>query len=85
MICAATSGATILPPFPRAAPTFVGRQRELQRVLDLLDSDVLFLVYGVGGIGKSEFVYRVCAFLPLIGLLTVFLPNIEKLRRAAAG
>ena len=24
-----------------------------------------------------EFVYRVCSFLPLIGLLTAFLPNIE--------
>jgi FSR family fosmidomycin resistance protein-like MFS transporter len=23
------------------------------------------------------FVYRVCAFLPLMGLLTVFLPNLE--------
>ena len=26
------------------------------------------------------FVYQVCAFLPLIGLLTVFLPNIEQHR-----
>ena len=25
-----------------------------------------------------EFVYRVCAFLPAIGLLTAFLPNVEK-------
>jgi len=24
------------------------------------------------------FVYRVCSFLPAIGLLTVFLPNLEK-------
>ena len=24
-----------------------------------------------------EFVYRVCSFLPMIGLLTVFLPNVE--------
>jgi len=28
-------------------------------------------------------VYRVCSFLPLIGLLTVFLPNLEPARRRA--
>ncbi|HMM13021.1 MAG TPA: MFS transporter [Parvibaculum sp.] len=48
--------------------------------------------FGMGGIGAAvlgeladftsiEFVYRVCAFLPLLGLFTGFLPNIE---RAAA-
>jgi len=47
------------------------------------------LAFGMGGIGAAllgqladatniETVYRVCAFLPLIGLLTAFLPNIEK-------
>lgn len=46
------------------------------------------LAFGMGGIGAAalgeladltniELVYRVSAFLPLIGLLTVFLPNIE--------
>ncbi|GAA4315579.1 MFS transporter [Compostibacter hankyongensis] len=46
------------------------------------------LAFGMGGIGSAvlgeladrtsiEFVYQVCAFLPLIGLLTGFLPNIE--------
>ena len=30
-----------------------------------------------------EFVYRVCSFLPAIGLLTVFLPNIEGRTRTA--
>jgi FSR family fosmidomycin resistance protein-like MFS transporter len=51
------------------------------------------IAFGVGGIGAAllgevadrhgiEFVYRVCSFLPAIGLLTVFLPRIE--RRAAA-
>jgi len=49
--------------------------------------------FGMGGIGAAvlgvlaasqgiEFVYRVCAFLPLLGLLTVFLPDIEHRRRA---
>ncbi|MFO7445110.1 MAG: MFS transporter [Ignavibacteriaceae bacterium] len=45
--------------------------------------------FGIGGIGSALlgeladrtsiiFVYQVCAFLPLIGLITWFLPNIEK-------
>jgi FSR family fosmidomycin resistance protein-like MFS transporter len=47
------------------------------------------LAFGMGGIGAAvlgeladftsmQFVYRVCAFLPLIGLLTVMLPNIRE-------
>lgn len=50
------------------------------------------VAFGMGGIGAAflgwladlygiVFVYRVCAFLPLLGMLTVFLPNIEPLRR----
>jgi MFS transporter, FSR family, fosmidomycin resistance protein len=46
------------------------------------------LAFGMGGLGAAllgeladrtsiEFVYRVCAFLPAIGLLTAFLPNVE--------
>lgn len=45
--------------------------------------------FGVAGIGSAllgkiadnhgiEFVYFICSFLPLIGLVTVFLPNIKK-------
>jgi FSR family fosmidomycin resistance protein-like MFS transporter len=48
--------------------------------------------FGMGGLGAAvlgrladatsiDFVYRVCAFLPLIGLLTWFLPDIGKHRR----
>jgi FSR family fosmidomycin resistance protein-like MFS transporter len=48
--------------------------------------------FGMAGIGAAvlgkladltsiEFVYQVCAFLPLIGLLTGFLPNIEPPRK----
>jgi FSR family fosmidomycin resistance protein-like MFS transporter len=44
--------------------------------------------FGMGGIGAAvlghladrtsiEFVYKVCSFLPLIGLLTAFLPNMK--------
>ncbi|MDR3685155.1 MAG: MFS transporter, partial [Geothrix sp.] len=45
--------------------------------------------FGMGGIGAAalgrladltsiEYVYRVCAFLPLIGLVAVFLPNLKQ-------
>ncbi len=47
------------------------------------------LAFGMGGLGAAalgvladrtsiEFVYKVCSFLPMIGLLTLFLPNIER-------
>jgi MFS transporter, FSR family, fosmidomycin resistance protein len=63
-----------------------------------LISGVFFgLAFGMGGIGAAvlgkladatslEFVYRVCSFLPAIGLLTVFLPNTgaRRAHRAAA-
>jgi FSR family fosmidomycin resistance protein-like MFS transporter len=53
------------------------------------------LAFGMAGIGAAllgkladwtsiAFVYRVCAFLPLIGLLTVFLPDVDQPRRAEA-
>lgn len=48
--------------------------------------------FGLGGLGAAalgriadassiETVYQVCSFLPLIGLLAAFLPNVEKRRR----
>ncbi|WP_158808195.1 MFS transporter [Beijerinckia sp. L45] len=52
-------------------------------------SGLLFgLIFGVGGIGAAalggladhfgiDFVYRVCSFLPVIGLLTALLPDVE--------
>jgi len=47
------------------------------------------LAFGMGGVGAAvlgrladvrgiEFVYQVCAFLPALGLLTVFLPNLDQ-------
>ncbi len=52
------------------------------------------LAFGMGGIGAAvlggladthgiEYVYRLCAYLPLMGLITVFLPDIEKRVHAA--
>ncbi|HWF10249.1 MAG TPA: MFS transporter [Bryobacteraceae bacterium] len=51
------------------------------------------LAFGLGGIGAAAlgqladhsgiyFVYQICAFLPAIGLLTGFLPNIDRRRHA---
>ena len=48
--------------------------------------------FGMGGIGAAvlgeiadltniDFVYKVCSFLPVIGLLTAFLPNLRKAHR----
>ena len=48
--------------------------------------------FGMGGVGAAVlgwladrtslgYVYRVCAFLPLIGLLTAFLPNLHRKER----
>src|SRR6202042_3627410 len=53
------------------------------------------VAFGMAGVGAAalgeladltsiEFVYRVCAFLPVIGLLTAFLPNIEGRRAVPA-
>jgi FSR family fosmidomycin resistance protein-like MFS transporter len=51
--------------------------------------------FGMGGVGAAllgeladhtsiTFVYHVCAFLPAIGLLTAFLPNVEKMKKATS-
>lgn len=51
--------------------------------------------FGMGGVGAAvlgqladatsiDYVYNVCAFLPLIGLITAFLPNLERPRAAHA-
>lgn len=53
------------------------------------------LAFGLGGIGSAvlgaladrtsiPFVFQVCSYLPLIGLLTWLLPNLETRRRASA-
>lgn len=53
------------------------------------------LAFGMAGIGAAvlgqlidhtsiDFVYRVCSFLPVIGLLTAFLPNVEVAKKAHA-
>lgn len=44
--------------FPLPTAMFVGRRDELERALALLKDESLYLVYGLAGIGKTEFVYR---------------------------
>ena len=52
--------APIDPPiFPRSTPTYVGRGAELARAVGLATDETLHLVYGVGGVGKSELVFRI--------------------------
>jgi DNA-binding response OmpR family regulator/tetratricopeptide (TPR) repeat protein len=46
------------PSFPRPVTGFVGRDAELRRLADALVHEPVHLVYGVGGIGKSELVYK---------------------------
>ena len=52
------------------------------------------LAFGMGGLGAAvlghvadvagiEFVYRICAFLPLLGVLAAFLPRIEAPKAAS--
>ncbi len=52
------------------------------------------LAFGMGGVGAAylgkladhsgiNFVYQLCAFLPAIGLLTGFLPNLDRRRQTA--
>jgi tetratricopeptide (TPR) repeat protein len=43
---------------PRALPTFVGRQPELERALALLGEDTLCMISGLPGVGKTELGYR---------------------------
>jgi FSR family fosmidomycin resistance protein-like MFS transporter len=54
------------------------------------------LAFGLGGIGSAvlgaiadrhgiQFVFHVCSYLPLIGLLTAFLPNLASPRRVING
>lgn len=50
-------------PFPRPSPLFVGREAELARCRRLLGQSPLLLAYGLPGIGKTEFGYRLVAEL----------------------
>lgn len=73
-----------------AFPTILVYAQELLPGKVGLISGLFFgFAFGIAGIGSAvfgqladrtsiEYVYRVCSFLPLIGLLTGFLPNLER-------
>ena len=79
-----------------AFPAIVVFAQELVPGKTGMVSGIFFgLAFGMGGLGAAalgaladatsiEYVYNVCAFLPAIGLLTVFLPNIEGRKKPAA-
>jgi FSR family fosmidomycin resistance protein-like MFS transporter len=74
-----------------AFPTILVYAQELVPGKVGLISGLFFgFAFGIAGIGSAvfgqladrtsiEYVYWVCSFLPLIGLLTGFLPNLERL------
>jgi FSR family fosmidomycin resistance protein-like MFS transporter len=79
-----------------AFPSIVVYAQELMPGRVGLVSGMFFgMVFGIGGIAAAvlggladthgiEFVYRLCAFLPMIGLLTALLPTIEGAARQRA-
>jgi MFS transporter, FSR family, fosmidomycin resistance protein len=61
-----------------------------------LISSLFGFAFSLGGIGSAvlgqvadhtsiDFVFQVCSFLPLIGLLTAFLPKMEQPRAVPKG
>jgi FSR family fosmidomycin resistance protein-like MFS transporter len=81
-------GAVMASAFPAI---IVYAQELLPGKLGMISGLFYGFAFGMGGIGAAAlgtladatsitFVYKVCAFLPLLGLLTVFLPNL-KLKR----
>ena len=77
-----------------AFPAIVVYAQELMPGRVGMVSGLLFgFAFGMAGIGAAalgeladhtsiEFVYGICAFLPVIGFLTAFLPQVERARRS---
>jgi len=79
-------GATLASAFPAIV---VYAQELMPGNVGMISGLFFGLAFGVAGVGAAllgeladhtsiEFVYRVCAFLPLLGLLAAFLPDIER-------
>jgi MFS transporter, FSR family, fosmidomycin resistance protein len=84
-------GATLASAFPAIV---VYAQELMPGNVGMISGLFFGLAFGIAGIGAAllgmladrtsiEFVYRICAFLPLLGLLTFLLPDIERPRRLA--
>ena len=94
---AATVGLTVIIGFGLASafPAIIVFAQELLPGKIGMVSGIFFgLAFGMGGLGAAAlgaladhtsivFVYQVTAFLPVIGLLTIFLPNIDRAKKAA--
>jgi FSR family fosmidomycin resistance protein-like MFS transporter len=77
-----------------AFPTIVVFAQELMPGRVGMIAGIFFgVAFGMGGLGAAalgiladatsiEYVFRLCSFLPAIGLLTVFLPNLSARVRA---
>ena len=93
---AATVGLTVIIGFGLASafPAIIVFAQELLPGKIGMVSGIFFgLAFGMGGLGAAAlgaladhtsivFVYQVTAFLPVIGLLTIFLPNIDREKKA---
>ena len=64
-------------------------QELLPKKLGMISGLFYGFAFGMGGLGSAvlgyiadhtgiEYVYRICAFLPLIGIIAWFLPNLKK-------
>jgi FSR family fosmidomycin resistance protein-like MFS transporter len=94
---ATTVGLTVIIGFGLASafPAIIVFAQELLPGKIGMVSGIFFgLAFGMGGLGAAAlgaladhtsivFVYQVTAFLPVIGLLTIFLPNIDRAQTAA--
>lgn len=87
-ILSCTAGAILASAF---SSILVYAQELLPGKIGMVSGLFYGFAFGMGGIGSAllgllidrtsiEFVYQVCAFLPLIGIITVFLPNLKKAR-----
>jgi FSR family fosmidomycin resistance protein-like MFS transporter len=91
IVLTAIIGAVLASAFPAIV---VFAQELLPGKVGMVSGIFFGVAFGVAGIGAAAlgaladatsigFVYNVCAFLPAIGLLTVFLPDIERGKRRA--
>ena len=84
----------IVPHLPHTSPNFVGREKEIKVLSQLLDEYRTVFVYGIGGIGKSTVVrnyihskkgeYDVIVYLESDGDLRTTFANVSQLQISTA-
>ena len=91
-VFSALAGAILASAFPAIV---VYAQELMPGKVGMISGLFFGLAFGIGGIGAAilgkladhtsmNFVYQVCSFLPMIGLLTGFLPDLEESRAKPA-